>query len=111
MKVGSEDTPALSLAGEPAGRRAVASAESSTGPPLPTVLVAGFGGAMGAGLCEVLTRHGALRVLCDDGAGDLSATIDEQRPDVVLVNEEALRGALELRRLTSTYPQTGLVVA
>lgn len=101
---------ALSLAGEQAGGYAE-SVENSAGSPLPTVLVAGFGGAVGAGLCEVLTRHGALHVLGEDGGRDLSTAIHDQRPDVAFVNERALRGALELRRLTSTHPDTGFVVA
>jgi len=103
-------TAALSLAEERAGPGSAA-VGSAAEPTLPTVLLAGFGGAIAAGLCEVITRHGGLHVLGDSGERDLGVAIGEQGPDVAFVNEEALRGALQLRRLTCTYPDTGLVVA
>jgi DNA-binding NarL/FixJ family response regulator len=77
---------------------------------VPTVLVIGFGGALGAGLREVIAQDGGLRMAEPDGEPDLETAIAGHRPDVVLINHDALRGVIELRRLVLAHPETRIVV-
>ncbi len=77
---------------------------------LPSILVAGFCGALGAGLAHVIGADPHLRVLQAGADADLAAAIAEHEPDVALVELEALGGAIELRRLVLAYPETGIVV-
>ena len=78
---------------------------------LPTVLVAGFGGALRLGLREVIGRDSELRLVGSDGESDVAAAIAEHDPDVAFVSYEALPSALELRRFVLAHPATGVVVA
>lgn len=78
---------------------------------LPAVLVAGFAGALGAGLREVIARDGELRVVGREGEGDISMLVAEHRPAAALLNDDTLGGAIELHELVVSHPDTGIVVA
>lgn len=80
-------------------------------PGAPVVLLAGFGGALGGGLRDVIERGGDLRVVVAEGDGDLAGVVAEHRPAVALVSFEALEGVVALRRLVLAHPETGVVVA
>lgn len=82
--------------------------EDATAPRL--VLVAGFGGALGSGLREVIDRDRSLRVLRSERDADLHALIARHRPAALLLNQAAVTSVMDLRRLVVTYPAMGVVV-
>jgi DNA-binding NarL/FixJ family response regulator len=75
-----------------------------------TVWVTGFGGALEAGLREVISRDEELAVLAPAEELDLHTVMTRHRPHAVLLKAAALSNTLDLRRLVVTYPSTGVVV-
>lgn len=75
------------------------------------VLLVGFRGVLGAGLCQVIERDAALRAVMSEDPQELSSAIAVHQPDVLLMWCDALASAAELRRLVLAHQQTGVVVA
>lgn len=75
------------------------------------VVLVGFRGVLGAGLCQVIERDAGFRAVVSDGAEDLSMVVAHHGPDVLLVWCDALASVIELRRLVLAHPETGVVVA
>lgn len=78
--------------------------------PPETVVLAGFAGAFGAGLREVVAADGELSVVEAAAMSDLPTVVAQHRPAAMLLNEAAVGDVMELRRLVVAYPATGVVV-
>ena len=75
-----------------------------------TVLIAGFEGALRAGVRNVISHDDDVRLHELDGVFNLRTSMAEHRPDALLLKETCLADVMELRRLVVTYPGTGVVI-
>ena len=75
------------------------------------VLVAGFAGALGAGLREVIERDAELTAMEIATSRELAEAIERESPDAVLMNGDALSSAIALRQLVLRNQSAGVVVA
>ncbi len=89
---------------------AAVSDAAATAPVQGTVLVAGFRGALGTGLRDVIAGDSELRVVGPVEGGDLRGLITAHAPDVVFISQNLLTSVMELRRLVVAYPDMGVVV-
>lgn len=79
---------------------------------LPTILLAGFAGTLGAGVREIVRRDVGFTVVAGEGdEGEIATLIAEHRPAAALVNHEALQNVISVRRLVLAYPSTPMVMA
>ncbi len=76
-----------------------------------TVLVAGFTGALGTGIREVIARDATLVVVGADAEGDVTTLVATHRPDVALVNHDALANVAAIRELVLGHQSTRFVMA
>lgn len=75
-----------------------------------TVLVAGFGGAVGSGIREVIAADPELDVVGELEWSDVRRRITDHRPDALLVDLGVLESVMDLRRLVVAYPDLGVVI-
>lgn len=75
------------------------------------MLVAGFEGALGAGLRELIARDAELRVVSNESEHDIDGLITEHQPAAALVYQGALPSIAAMRKLVLAHPQTAIVVA
>ena len=76
-----------------------------------SVLVAGFAGALGAGVRDVIERDDELTTIEIGAAADVPAAIGQDRPDAVLLNGDVLANAVSMRQIIVSNPSVGVVVA
>src|SRR5687768_9831240 len=75
-----------------------------------TVLLVGFGGAMGEALGALIVTDCELQSPPSVADAALSTLVEQRRPAAVLVSYDALESLVELRRVTLAHPDTCVVV-
>ncbi len=75
-----------------------------------SVLVAGFRGAIGAGIREVIARDAFLAVIAAE-EDDVTALVKRHRPDVALIDHEALSGIESVKQLVAHDSPVRVVIA